>query len=96
MNSFFRIIAHLEGWSYLILLLVAMPMKYIWSNPVFIRPVGMAHGLLFVLYLLLVFLLSREHKWNKKFTLFAYVAAFLPIATFIVSNRVKQFSGSKE
>jgi integral membrane protein len=90
MRRFFQPIAHLEGWSYLILLLIAMPLKYIWENPVLIRPVGMAHGLLFVVYVLLVFLLSREEKWDKKFTLFAYTASLLPFATFIVSSRLNK------
>lgn len=86
MDKLFRITAHLEGWSYLLLLGIAMPMKYLWDQPWLIRPLGMAHGFLFIGYVVLVFLVSKEKKWNNKFTIWAYAASLLPIATFLVSR----------
>ncbi|MBF9224019.1 DUF3817 domain-containing protein [Hymenobacter ruricola] len=49
-----RLVAILEGVSFLVLLLVAMPLKYLAGQPQAVRPVGMAHGLLFVLYCFLL------------------------------------------
>jgi integral membrane protein len=48
----FRLIALTEGVSFLILLFIAMPMKYLWHNPSAVRTVGSIHGALFVLYVL--------------------------------------------
>ena len=47
----FRVISLLEALSFVILLLIAMPIKYILGNPELVRVVGMAHGILFVLYI---------------------------------------------
>ena len=44
----------IEGWSYLILLFIAMPLKYIFDMPLAVRIVGSAHGLLFVAYVILL------------------------------------------
>ena len=52
----FRVISLLEALSFVILLLIAMPIKYILGNPELVRVVGMAHGILFVLYILGAFL----------------------------------------
>lgn len=78
-----RLVAMLEGWSYIILVLVAMPLKYLFSNPVLVRPVGMIHGVLFVLYILLVLLCMWQYKWSiwKGFLLF--LISLIPFGTFI-------------
>ncbi len=59
-----RIIAFAEGMSFLILLFIAMPLKYIWQYPQAVRNFGSLHGLLFVLYILLVILCSIEYRWK--------------------------------
>ena len=59
-----RIIAFAEGMSFLILLFIAMPLKYIWQQPQAVRQFGSMHGLLFVLYILLVVLCSIEYRWK--------------------------------
>jgi integral membrane protein len=59
-----RIIAFAEGLSFLILLFIAMPLKYIWQLPQAVRQFGSLHGLLFVLYILLVVLCSIEYRWK--------------------------------
>ena len=45
-----RVIGLLEGISFLVLLGVAMPLKYVWDEPQAVRGVGMAHGVLFLAY----------------------------------------------
>jgi integral membrane protein len=59
-----RIIAFIEGLSFLILLFVAVPLKYIWQQPLAVRQFGSLHGLLFVLYILFVILCSIEYRWK--------------------------------
>ncbi len=62
----FRVISLLEALSFVVLLLVAMPVKYILGNPELVRIVGMAHGILFVLYILGAFLFKNKLKWSNQ------------------------------
>ena len=47
-HTLFRIVAFSEGFSYLALLMIAMPLKYIWNTEEYVQNIGMAHGLLFI------------------------------------------------
>ena len=82
-----RLIAILEGISYLALLFFAMPMKYFGGNPEFIRPVGMLHGWLFVLYTLLLLLAHYQFRWGWKITFWGFVLSFLPFGTFYAERK---------
>ena len=83
----FKIIALLEGVSLLALLFFAMPMKYIFGNPIFVKNIGMAHGLLFLLYIALAVVLKFEHKWdNKKFGIIT-LASIIPFGTFYIEQK---------
>jgi integral membrane protein len=84
----FRLVAALEGWSFLILIGIAMPLKYIWQEPWLVQNVGMAHGLLFVLYLVLVPLHKRELGWDWGRTLLAMALSVVPLGTFYVARRM--------
>jgi integral membrane protein len=87
MLRFFKIIAFLEGISFLLLLFFAMPLKYIFENPSYIRPIGMTHGSLFIGYIILAIVLKYEESWNgKKFGIVA-VASVIPFGTFYVENK---------
>ncbi len=77
-----RIIGFAEGLSFLILLGVAMPLKYFFGLPETVRVVGMAHGLLFVLYVLLVIQVKIEYGWSFKKMLLALLASVVPFGTF--------------
>jgi integral membrane protein len=84
MTKFFKIIATLEGLSLLLLFFVAMPMKYIYGNETLIRPAGMAHGVLFIGYIILAYLLKEEQNWSfKKFFIVA-IASIIPFGTFYI------------
>ena len=87
MIRIFKIIALLEGISLLLLLFFAMPMKYIYEQPIFVKTIGMAHGLLFIAYVLLAIMLKIEEKWDlKKFALIC-IASVLPFGTFYIENK---------
>lgn len=76
-----RIVAFLEGCSYL-LLGVTMILKYKYAMPQPNYVVGLAHGLLFVLYIGLVLQVSFLHKWNLLKMFWAFLASLIPLGTF--------------
>lgn len=87
MIRFFKIIALLEGISLLALLFFAMPMKYIFANPLFVKYIGMAHGLLFILYIALAILLKVEQKWDFKKLGIVCIASVVPFGTFYIEKK---------
>ena len=86
----FRLVAILEGISYLVLLFIAMPMKYIWHQPLAVKYTGWAHGVLFVLYMLLLLLVWIELKWKFTRVLWAFVASLIPFGTFILDKQLQK------
>ena len=83
-----RLVAFLEGASLLVLLFVAMPLKYLAGQPAAVRHVGMAHGLLFVLYVLLVIQVAIEYRWAVSKALLALLASVVPFGTFWADRRL--------
>jgi integral membrane protein len=83
-----RLLGYLEGISFLILLGVCMPLKYIYHYPKPTMFVGMAHGLLFMSYCAFVYIVRSEQKWNAAKTFWAVLAAFLPFGTFVADARL--------
>lgn len=79
----FKVIGILEGISFLLLLLVAMPLKYAAGVDQAVTIIGGAHGALFVLYILAAFHAFIALKWSLKKLFWALVAAVLPIGTFV-------------
>ncbi len=87
MSKIFKIIAFLEGISLILLLFFAMPMKYIYQQPIFVKTIGMAHGLLFIAYILLAIMLKIEEKWElKKFGVIC-IASIIPFGTFYIEKK---------
>ena len=83
-----RIIAFLEGVSYLILLFIAMPMKYLAGMPMMVRQVGMAHGVLFIAYLFAVLHVMIDKKWSVWKGVIAVGASLVPLGTFILDAKM--------
>jgi integral membrane protein len=79
----FRLISIIEGISFLLLLFVAMPLKYVMDMPLAVTYVGWAHGILFVIYIYVVFPTARKCTWVFSKTFFALVASVLPFGPFI-------------
>ncbi|MEO8933419.1 MAG: DUF3817 domain-containing protein [Xanthomarina sp.] len=82
----FRIIALLEGVSYLLLLFIAVPIKYLAHDPQYVKLLGMPHGLLFVAYIILAVILGSKLKWEAKSLLFILAASVIPFGTFYVDK----------
>lgn len=90
-----RVLAILEGTSYL-LLGITMPLKYWYEMPTPNKIVGMAHGLLFVLYCIMVFLVNQEKKWNISTNFWAYAASLIPFGTFVADAKIFKPEQEKE
>lgn len=87
MLKLFKIIAFLEGISLLLLLFIAMPMKYFFNKPELVSSVGMAHGVLFIAYIAFATVLMMDKKWELKIYALICLASIIPFGTFIVENR---------
>ena len=88
--SLLRKVGLLEGISLLVLLFIAMPLKYIWGEPAAVKIVGWLHGALFVLFMLLVLRVYDQKSWPFKKVIYAFVAAFLPFGTFVFDKQLKE------
>jgi integral membrane protein len=86
----FRMIALAEGCSFLILLCIAMPMKYFMGMPEVVRVVGSIHGGLFLLYVGLLAMLHVRQRWPFMFSLYAFIAAVIPFGTFMLDKHLRE------
>ncbi len=85
-----RWVALLEGTSFVLLLLVAMPLKYWAGMPLAVRIVGMVHGLLFVLFLGVLFRAALERDWPVRRWVLALLSSILPFGTFVFDRSLKR------
>ncbi|TYA58976.1 DUF3817 domain-containing protein [Formosa maritima] len=89
----FRIVAFLEGVSYILLLFIATPIKYFGEDPQYVKLLGMPHGLLFIAYIILAIILGSKLKWKTKTLMFILFASIIPFGTFYVDKAyLKQVS----
>ena len=83
-----RLLAWLEGISFLLLLGIGMPLKYMYEMPQPNMVIGMAHGVLFIAYCLWVFIVKIEHEWSLKKTFLALLASLIPFGTFVADAKL--------
>lgn len=83
-----RIIAFLEGVSLLVLLFIAMPLKYIGDDPRAVEVVGMAHGLFFIAYCFALLQVYLDRNWSFGRGAFGFIASFLPFGTFVFDRKL--------
>ena len=88
-----RIVAFIEGCSYL-LLGFTMILKYKFSMPQPNYIVGLAHGILFVLYIVLLLQVSFLHRWSIIKMLIAFLASLIPFGTFYADKVLFRQSNS--
>ena len=86
----FRITGFIEGISYLLLLFVAMPLKYMMGIAVATKIVGMAHGLLFIVFLIILMQAAQKHHFSAKDSAVFFIASLLPFGTFFTDKRLKE------
>jgi integral membrane protein len=83
-----RILGYAEAISWLLLLFIAMPLKYIWQQPLMVRYTGWFHGILFLLYIIHLCLAAYRLRWPFSKLLLGGVAAFLPFGTLWFDKRI--------
>ncbi len=86
----FRVVAFLEGLSYVLLLGVAMPLKYLADMPLAVRIVGSAHGFLFIVYVATLIHAAVEREWSPTFSFAAFAASLFPGATFYLDRVIRE------
>ena len=86
----FRLVAIMEGVSYLVLLGIAMPLKYFAGLPEVVKYTGWLHGVLFVWFMMLLLKVWIKYKWSFGKTLLAFIASLLPFGTFVLDNKLKK------
>ncbi len=84
----FRIIGFIEGISYLILLFIAMPMKYMLGIAVATKIVGMIHGILFIAFLIILMQAAQKYNFSSKDSAIFFIASLIPFGTFFTDKRL--------
>jgi integral membrane protein len=83
-------IAFVEGVSYLVLLGIAMPLKYLLDMPLAVKITGWAHGILFMAYALWLVVCWIKYDWAFKRVVGYFFASLLPILPFLVEKRLRK------
>jgi integral membrane protein len=86
-----RHIALIEGVSFLILLGVAMPLKYLAGMPMAVKIVGWVHGLLFVLFCLALLRVMMSANWSFGRAALVFIASLLPFGPFLIDRRMREW-----
>jgi len=85
-----RLVALLEGSSFLVLLLVAMPLKYLAGLPLAVRIAGSLHGLLFLLFIATLVRTSIQREWPFRRSAVAFAASVVPFGTFVFDRSLRE------
>jgi len=86
----FRMVGIAEGISFLVLLLIAMPLKYFMQIPEAVKYTGWAHGILFITFIYFAFEVMGSLKKNFFWFVKAFAAAIIPLGTFIFDRQLKK------
>lgn len=87
MINFFRIISFLEGVSYLLLLFIAVPLKYFNGQEYLVKILGMPHGILFILYIFISIILKNKMNWSIRQTIEIMIGSIIPFGTFYIDYK---------
>lgn len=85
-----RLVGFLEGISYLLLLGIAMPLKYYAGLPMAVKVTGWVHGVLFIAYIYALIQVYFENNWSLKKVFIAFIASLLPFGTFYLEPKWKK------
>lgn len=87
-----RVVAFVEGCSYLALLGVAMPLKYCFGMPIAVKIVGLAHGLLFIAFCLALLQVMIAARWPLRRAIYVFASSLIPFGTFYVDGQLRRES----
>jgi integral membrane protein len=83
-----RVIAFLEGCSLLLLVFIAVPVKYLLNVPEATQAIGMIHGVLFIVFVVATLVISILHKWNLGRICMVMASSVLPFGTFYIDRKI--------
>jgi len=86
----FRLISIIEGLSFLLLVFVAMPIKYLGDNPIPVKIVGMGHGVLFILFCMALFHVMYKCKWSKGFGVLLFIYSLIPFGFIMIEKAINK------
>lgn len=84
-----RAVGMVEAVSFLLLLGVAMPLKYFAGMPLAVKIAGWIHGLLFIAFAVCLLVAQGERRWPMRWAAMVFVAALLPFGPFVIDRRLK-------
>ena len=87
MKLVFRIVAFLEGVSFILLMTIGLYFKYQLNDDSYVKLLGMPHGLLFVIYIIIAYLLREEENWKTKDLIIVLFASVIPFGTFYIDRK---------
>ena len=82
------VVGKIEGWSFLILLFIAMPLKYLFDIPMATKIIGMIHGGLFVWFLVMLYDFHMEYNKGLKLTIVGFISSLIPFGTFFFNKKL--------
>ena len=88
MKLVFRIVAFLEGVSFILLMTIGLYFKYQLNDDSYVKLLGMPHGLLFVIYIIIAYLLREEENWKTKDFIIVLFASVIPFGTFYIDRKL--------
>ena len=86
----FKLINKIEGLSFIILLFIAMPLKYMFEYPMATKVAGMAHGILFIAFFILLLQSVQKYQLNKKFGITVFLCSIIPFGSFYSDRLLKE------
>ncbi|WP_198306269.1 DUF3817 domain-containing protein [Arcobacter vandammei] len=84
----FRTISIVEGISYLVLVLIAMPLKYLFAEPMAVKIFGMIHGILFILFCIALYGAMKRYKWGFVFSLKLFIYSLIPFLFILIEKEI--------
>lgn len=84
-----RQLGWVEGLSLIVLVAIAVPLKYMGGMPIYVRVVGPIHGFFFTIYCIQLVLISKKLEWSMDKALLYFVAALIPFGMLMVDKRLK-------
>jgi integral membrane protein len=90
-----RKVAFMEGVSFLVLLGVAMPLKYVWGQPLAVRIFGLIHGILFVLFCAFLLYVTVKLRWPLGRAVALFFAALIPFGPWLMDKRMLQYASQE-
>ena len=86
--SLLKKFGYAEAASYILLLLIAMPLKYIWEIDEAVKYTGWAHGVLFIGYVFMLLVDGIQYSWKFNWYIFGFVAALLPFGPLVFDKKI--------